>query len=91
MELLNIFNSGGLWLLPFIVLFAGIFCLYKAYQQSKSNSTTQVNKGQGVPGTIHDNTGNVPIYKLGLFYWGVALVAVSIYMFFAIGSDYRGV
>ena len=85
MELLNIFNSGGLWIIPLICLIGGIIFLMQAYAASKSDSTTQVG------GTVLDNTGNVPFYKTGQFVFAIILFLAAIGTYLWIASDYAGV
>jgi putative exporter of polyketide antibiotics len=58
-------------------------CFVAAYISSKSNSTTQTNKGFGP--TV-DNTGNVPITKLGLFWFGVALAVATIVIIYVVNN-----
>lgn len=85
MELLNIFHSGGAWLIPFALVLAALWSFYRAYRSHNSNSTTTNTGG------FQDNTGNVPYTQLPSFWAGVALVVIAIIVFFVIGSDYRGV
>jgi heme/copper-type cytochrome/quinol oxidase subunit 2 len=70
--------SGGLWILPWLTGIGAIVCYVLAYFSSKSNSTTQTKHG-----TI-DNTGNVPITKLGLFWFGVALTVATIIIVYVV-------
>jgi amino acid permease len=87
MTLMNIFHSGGLWLIPVLLLLASGWSFYRGYLSSRSNSTTS----NPDTGEITDNTGNVPIYKTPQFIYGVVLFVISIIAFIWIGSDYRGV
>lgn len=64
--------SKGLWILPWLTGLGSIPFFYFAYQASKSNSTTNTNKGK------IDNTGNVSIFKTGQFWFGVVLVIATI-------------
>lgn len=64
--------AEGLWIIPVLMFLGGAWFLYLAYRASKSNSTQQV------PGGTKDNTGNVPIYKVGKFWIGIALVVLTI-------------
>jgi hypothetical protein len=66
--------SGATWIVFWLPFLGSIFFFVKAYLSSKSNSTTQTPYG----GKTIDNTGNVPIYKLGYFWFGVALAAFAI-------------
>lgn len=64
--------AEGLWAIPLLLVLGGIWFLYLTIRASKSNSTQQI---RGV-GTI-DNTGNVPIYKIGKFYISMALFVAA--------------
>lgn len=85
MQLLNIFHSGGLWFIPFVLLLASAWSFYRAYQSHNSNSTTNTDTG------VKNNTGNVEYWKIGSFWFGVALLVAAIVSFVMIVSDYKGV
>ena len=69
--------GGGLWIIPVLTFVGSIIFFRAAYLSSKSDSTTQVRNPDGTS-TIIDNTGNVPIYELGLFWFGVICVVATI-------------
>lgn len=90
MTLLNIFHSGGLWIIPFILYLASLWSFYRGYLSSKSNSTTQVDTG--TPNAhVEDNTGNVPFTKTPQFKYGVALFVIATIVLIWIALDYQGV
>lgn len=64
--------AGGAWLIFWLPFVASFVFLYFAYRASRSNSTTQVDLGTP-KARIEDNTGNVPIYKTGQFWFFVVL------------------
>lgn len=74
--------AGGLFLIPSITLAGALIFGYQAYVASRSNSTTQ-DKDRG----IIDNTGDVPIYKLGKFYFAVALFVATIVIIIMVNAD----
>jgi hypothetical protein len=74
--------AGGLWILPWLTGIGAIICYVLAYFSSKSNSTTQTKHG-----TI-DNTGNVPITKLGLFWFGVILTVATIIIVYVVNHGH---
>ena len=85
--LLNIFHSGGAWILPFLPLIGAIICFVKGYKASKSGSW--VGGGDGKP--LQDGGGNVSFTSTWGFKWGVGLVVAAIAIFVWIASDYKGV
>lgn len=70
--------SDHLWLVPSLTGLGSIIFGVAAYLSSKSNSTTLIPGAPGQPDRIEDNTGNVPIYKHGFFYFSVFLALVTI-------------
>jgi len=64
--------GGGLFIIPWLTGLGSLFFFYKAYAASQSNSTTTTKDGRV------DNTGNVPIYQIGWFWFGVVLAVVTI-------------
>lgn len=92
-NILNIFHSGGLWLIPVVLFIAGVIVLAIGVKSSKSNSDQQVESGTPNVHTDH-NTGNVPLGQPGNVWplvWGIALIVIAIIAFFIISSDYKGV
>lgn len=83
--ILNIFHSGGLWLIPFALLLTSAWSFYRAYQSHNSNSTRNDTSG------FHDNQGNVPYTQIGSFWFGVVLALAAVVSFFMINADYTGV
>lgn len=73
--------GGGLWILPWLTGLGSLVFLGLAYRSSKSNSTKQTKNG-----TI-DNTGNVPITQLGLFWFGAALALATIIILIVVNSS----
>lgn len=73
--------AEGLFLVALLPFLGSLYFFYTAYKASKSNSTTQVGT------TVIDNTGNVPIYKTGRFWFGVALIVATIAIIWAVNSD----
>ena len=70
--------SEGLWILPWVTGLGSLYFFYTAYVASKSNSTIRNEKG------VFDNTGNVAIYKIGRFWFGVALAIATIVIIIAV-------
>lgn len=70
--------ADGLWIIPTLTSIGAIIFGVAAYRGSKSNSTTRIPGAPGQPDQIIDNTGNVPIYKFGQFWFSVALVVATI-------------
>lgn len=64
--------AEGVWIIPMLMLLGGLTFMYLAYRASKSNSTQQYSGG------TKDNTGNVPIYKVGKFWLAVALFVAAV-------------
>lgn len=65
--------GDGLIVLPILTALASVVFFYTAFRASKSNSTQQI-PGQGTK----DNTGNVPIYQSGRFWFGVGFLLATI-------------
>lgn len=63
--------AGKVWILLVLLPLGGLWFIYLAYRASKSNSTQQ-KTGLSV------STGNVPIYQLGKFWIGVAMIIAAI-------------
>lgn len=80
MTLLSVF-AGGLWIIPLITFFGGIYSFYRAYRQHNSNSTQSTKDG------IKDNTGNVPYTQIGAFWYGVGLVLSTIVIVILMVND----
>lgn len=73
--------AEGLGIIP-AILFAGSSIFFvQAYLASRSNSTQQTASG------IKDNTGNVPIYQLGKFWFGVALFVAAHVVIIVVNSE----
>lgn len=90
MTVLNIFHSGGLWIIPFLLFAFATWSIYRGYKSSQSNSTTQT--GTGTPGVrIEDNTGNVSIFHTPQFWIGVALIVFGVIAWIWIGADYKDI
>lgn len=87
MSLLNIFNSGGLWVFPFITAIVFLWELSKAIRASKSGSVTGGGNGQ----KTEYSDQNVPIYKTGRFYWSLCWLVATIILLWWLISDYKGV
>lgn len=87
MYLLNIFHSGGVWILPVLVYGASAHLFMMAYKASKSGSLT--GGGNGKP--LVESDQNVPIYRTWPFAWASVLFVVATIMLFMIATDYKGV
>lgn len=74
--------AGGLFIIPLLTFAGGCVFTVQAYIASKSNSTKQTE----TQGTL-DNTGNVPIYKIGRFYFGMALFLATLIIIIMINAD----
>lgn len=75
--------SGGLFIIPIITSIGSAIFFYQAYKSYKSNSTIT----NPIGGAVTDNTGNVPIYKLGKFWFGVALALATIVVVIMVNGD----
>lgn len=90
--LLNIFHSGGLWVIPLMCLGGSLYCLYRAYrihnsgQQLRDDTPGSPTRGQWI-----DVPGKYPYSKIGVAYFGVALLLAFIITLLVISSDYKGV
>lgn len=74
---------GGPYIIPIIGYVITAVLLVAVYFSSKSNSNQQT------PNGIKDNTGNVPFYKMGRFYWACGVIVLTIISHVAIYNDYR--
>lgn len=79
MTLLGIL-SGGLWLIPVLLLTGAIVFFIKAFKSSKSGSKINPQYGGG-------EGGDIPVWQLGYFWYGVVLVAVIIVFFIVQWSE----
>ena len=70
--------ADNLWIVPSLTAIGSLIFLIVAYLGSKSNSTTTIYPKDGGQPIVTDNTGNVPIYKFGQFYFAVALAVATI-------------
>lgn len=77
--------QGGLWVIVALPLIGAAIFFYQAYKASQSGSTTQVNRGGQVI-KVHSDE-NVPIYKLGKFWFGVGLVVAAIVFVIMVNAD----
>lgn len=64
--------SEGLWIIPLVTLLGALIFFIQSYRSSKSNSMIHNPHGPTI-----DNTGNVPMYKMGRFWFGVALTVAT--------------
>ncbi len=87
-HLANIFCSGGLWVLPLILLIPTILLLISGYKSSKSGSTVGTGIGQA---RRHDKDINVSIFKTWQFKFAVILFISAVGSLIWIASDYKGV
>lgn len=78
--------ANKVWIIPFGLMLAGVWSIYRGYLSSKSNSTITYPDGR-----VEDNTGNVPLVKTPQFWIGLALLALGIISWIIQGSDYKGV
>ena len=74
---------GGPYIIPIVGYLITAGLLVAVYFSSKSNSDQQTPVG------IKDNTGNVPFYKMGRFYWACGVFVLTIIAHIAIYNDYR--
>lgn len=68
--------SEGLWLLPWITGLGSAFFFYIAYKSSKSGSNRIDASGK----ITNEEAGNVPIYEIGQFWFGVGLAIATIFI-----------
>ena len=74
--------AGGLWIIPTVTALACIWFTYLSVKASKSNSTQQLPSGKTL-----DNTGNVPVYKMGKFYFAVGFLLATIAIVIIVNGD----
>ncbi len=74
--------QGGLWLIVVLPLIGAALFFRAAYKSSKSGSTTLDGKTR-----LPYESGNVPILKIPLFWFGVALVVAAIVFTIMVNSD----
>jgi hypothetical protein len=74
------YHQGG-WIIPWITGIGAIICFAIAFLASRSNSTTEID------GRVYDNTGNVPIYKIPFFWFGVVLTIATILINISYAAD----
>ena len=67
-----------LWLAPTLTGIGSLIFGIAAIIGSKSNSTTRIPGAPGQPDQILDNTGNIPIYKFGQFWFSVVLALATL-------------
>lgn len=75
--------ADGVWIIFWLPFLASFAFLYFAWKAHKSNSTIQHPTGGNNPNLpgggswIEDNTGNVPLHKIGQFWFFVILQVAS--------------
>lgn len=92
-NILDIFHSGGLWAIPFVLAIIGVVILVIGVISSKSNSDQQTDLGSTSAHTNKD-TGNVPLGAPGNRWplvWGIGLIVIAIVIYLWISADYKGV
>jgi hypothetical protein len=87
MTLLNILNSGGLFLLPAATLVSFLVNLYLAFKSSKSGSVIGGGNGQ----ERQESNQNVPFYKTSRFKWSLCWLVFTIILLWWLIVDYKGV
>lgn len=73
--------QGGLFIIPLLTFVGSVIFFYQAWRSSKSNS-----KQSSYTGT-KDNTGNVSIFSMGRFWFGVGLLIATIAIIIMVNSD----
>jgi hypothetical protein len=73
MKLLSAF-SGGLWIIPLLLLFGAAWFLIIAIRKHNSGSHYQDRR----TGRYVDAEGNVPLSKIGQFWFAIALAAAAV-------------
>lgn len=64
--------SGGLWMIPLITSIGSAIFFYFAYKSSTSGSVIQTTQGE------EKSDKNVPIYKIGTFWYGVTCLMATL-------------
>jgi len=64
--------SEGMWIIPWLTGVGSVIFFYQAYRGSKSGSNI-IKEGR----VTDEEGGNVPIYKFGFFWFGVALAVAT--------------
>lgn len=75
-----------LWIIPCLTGGGALWFYYVAYRASKSGSKWQ-DKNAPVGQQYKESDENVPIYKIGQFWFGVILTIATIVITIAINSD----
>ena len=91
MYLLNVFHSGGAWVIPVVLFLAAFYTLYKGYKASKSGSKKQIFDKDGNYVRTEKSDINVPIYKTNQFKFFLILFAAAVVVLIAMASEYKGV
>lgn len=73
MTLLSAFG-GGLWIIPLLLLFGAMWFLVIAIRKANSGSHYQ----DGRTGKYVDTKGNVPVSRIGQFWFAIVLAATAI-------------
>jgi len=73
--------GGGFWIIPLITFIGGSICMYFAAKISKSGSTVQTQDG------IKQSDQNVPITKIGQFWFAVVLYAATVVILLVMHGD----
>lgn len=74
--------DGGLWIIPTLTGLASLWFCYLSVKASKSNSTQQMPDG-----SIKNNTGNVPVYKMGKFYFFLIFLLATAAIIVLVNGD----
>lgn len=72
--------SDGLFIVPLLPIVGSLYFFITAYQSSKSGSTINQRFGGG-------ESGNVPIYKLARFWFGMALLVAAAGIIFWVNAE----
>lgn len=87
MTLLNIFNSGGLWVIPCVTLIVFFITLFQAYKSSRSGSLRRKDENS----KWVESKENIPIYQTPRFYWSLCWLAATGILLWWLIIDYKGV
>ena len=78
--------QGMLWVIPAITLIGSAIFFYKSYQSYKSGTVVQKSREEG-GGFRYDKDIKTPIYKMGFFWFGIALFVATVIIIIMVNAD----
>lgn len=75
--------AGGLWIIPVLTTIGAFIFFVNAFRASQSGST----KYNQSTGKTESSSENVPIYKSGFFWFGLACAVATIVIAFVVNAE----